>query len=63
MRFRNSRLRSKIMALLPSLVAPWVFVAWATLREGVDLLGVSALDAALAQPTGPLLATCGGSAG
>ena len=63
MRFRNSRLRTKITARLPSLVALWVFGAWVTLREGVDLLGVSAPDAALAQPTDPLLATCSGSAG
>jgi hypothetical protein len=56
MRFRNSRLRTKITALLLSLTALWVFAAWVTLREGVNLLGVSALDSALAQPTDPLLA-------
>ncbi|NEA22163.1 sensor histidine kinase, partial [Actinomadura bangladeshensis] len=56
MRFRNSRLRTKITALLLSLVALWVFAAWVTLREGVNLLGVSTLDTALAQPTDPLLA-------
>ncbi|MFA1542312.1 sensor histidine kinase [Actinomadura monticuli] len=39
-----------------SLVALWVFAAWVTLREGVNLLGVSTLDSALAQPTDPLLA-------
>jgi signal transduction histidine kinase len=56
MRFRNSRLRTKITALLLSLVALWVFAAWVTLREGVNLLTVSTLDKALAQPTDPLLA-------
>ncbi|WP_433227863.1 sensor histidine kinase [Actinomadura formosensis] len=56
MRFRNSRLRTKIAALLLSLTALWVFAAWVTLREGVNLLGVSTLDRVLAQPTDPLLA-------
>ncbi|WP_243717279.1 sensor histidine kinase [Actinomadura darangshiensis] len=37
-------------------MALWSFAAWVTLREGVNLLGVSALDSALAQPTDPLLA-------
>ncbi|MEU5993546.1 nitrate- and nitrite sensing domain-containing protein [Spirillospora sp. NPDC047418] len=37
-------------------MALWVFAAWVTLREGVNLLGVSTLDSALAQPTDPLLA-------
>ncbi|WP_254715992.1 nitrate- and nitrite sensing domain-containing protein [Actinomadura sp. WMMB 499] len=39
-----------------SLTALWVFAAWVTLREGVNLLGVSSLDSALAQPTDPLIA-------
>ncbi|MFV2178831.1 nitrate- and nitrite sensing domain-containing protein [Actinomadura sp. LOL_016] len=39
-----------------SLTALWVFAAWVTLREGVNLLGVSTLDSALAQPTDPLIA-------
>ncbi len=56
MRFRNSRLRTKITALLLSLTALWVFAAWVTLREGVNLLTVSTLDTALAEPTDPLLA-------
>ncbi|MER7543516.1 nitrate- and nitrite sensing domain-containing protein [Spirillospora sp. NPDC127506] len=37
-------------------MALWVFAAWVTLREGVNLLTVSTLDKALAQPTDPLLA-------
>ncbi|WP_433244807.1 nitrate- and nitrite sensing domain-containing protein [Actinomadura nitritigenes] len=56
MRFRNSRLRTKITALLLSLTALWIFAAWVTLREGVNLLGVTTLDSAIAQPTDPLLA-------
>ncbi|WP_018654754.1 nitrate- and nitrite sensing domain-containing protein [Actinomadura flavalba] len=56
MRFRNSRLRTKVTALLLSLIALWAFAAWVTLREGVNLLGVSSLDQSIAQPTDPLLA-------
>jgi hypothetical protein len=50
MRFRNARLRTKITALLLSLVALWVFAAWVTLREGVNLLWVSALNDGVASP-------------
>jgi hypothetical protein len=56
MRFRNSRLRIKITALLVSLTALWSFAAWVTLREGVNLLWVATLDKHIAQPTDPLLA-------
>ncbi|MFG1998835.1 nitrate- and nitrite sensing domain-containing protein [Spirillospora sp. NPDC048911] len=55
MRFRNSRLRTKVTALLLSLIALWSFAAWVTLREGVNLLGVSTLDSNIAQPSDPLL--------
>ncbi|MES9539117.1 MULTISPECIES: nitrate- and nitrite sensing domain-containing protein [unclassified Actinomadura] len=54
MRFRNSRLRTKIAALLVSLTALWAFAAWVTLREGVNLLFVSTLDSVVA-PSDPLL--------
>lgn len=50
MRFRNSRLRTKIVALLLSLVALWLFAAWVTLREGVNLLWVSTVNDSVAQP-------------
>jgi nitrate/nitrite sensing protein/histidine kinase/DNA gyrase B/HSP90-like ATPase/HAMP domain-containing protein len=56
MRFRNARLRTKVTALLVSLTALWAFAAWVTLREGVNLLGASALDSGYAQPSDPLLA-------
>jgi anti-sigma regulatory factor (Ser/Thr protein kinase) len=56
MRFRNSRLRIKVTALLVSLTALWAFAAWVTLREGVNLLWVATLDKHIAQPTDPLLA-------
>ncbi|MCW2883293.1 MAG: histidine kinase [Streptosporangiaceae bacterium] len=55
MRFRNSRLRTKITALLLSLAALWAFAAWVTLREGVNLLGVSSLNSGVAQPIDSLL--------
>jgi signal transduction histidine kinase len=55
MRFRTSRLRIKVTALLVSLTALWAFAAWVTLREGVNLLWVATLDKNIAQPTDPLL--------
>ncbi|MEW2358157.1 nitrate- and nitrite sensing domain-containing protein [Spirillospora sp. NPDC029432] len=56
MRFRNSRLRTKVTALLVSLTALWIFAAWVTLREGVNLLFVTTYDSQLASPTDPLIA-------
>ncbi|MGP4024550.1 nitrate- and nitrite sensing domain-containing protein [Actinomadura sp. 3N407] len=50
MRFRNSRLRTKIAALLVSLAALWVFAAWVTMREGLNLLTVSTLDQNVTRP-------------
>ncbi len=50
MRLRNSSVRTKITALLLSLTALWVFAAWVTLREGVNLLWVNQLDKGIAQP-------------
>ncbi|MFF4620959.1 sensor histidine kinase [Nonomuraea jabiensis] len=55
MRFRKTGLRTKITALLLSLTALWVFAAWVTLREGVNLLWVSQLDSAIANPSDPVL--------
>ncbi|MGI5154330.1 nitrate- and nitrite sensing domain-containing protein [Microbispora sp. CA-102843] len=55
MRFRNSRVQTKVTALLLSLAALWAFAAWVTLREGVNLLWVSTLDNAVVQPSEPLL--------
>ncbi|SDH53187.1 sensor histidine kinase [Nonomuraea jiangxiensis] len=55
MRFRNTGLRTKITAMLLSLAALWVFAAWVTLREGVNLLWVSQLDSAVATPSDPVL--------
>ncbi|MFI0405435.1 nitrate- and nitrite sensing domain-containing protein [Actinomadura sp. 3N508] len=50
MRFRNSRLRTKIAALLLSLTALWTFAAWVTLREGLNLLTINTLDQNVSRP-------------
>ncbi|RZU77022.1 signal transduction histidine kinase [Micromonospora kangleipakensis] len=55
MRFRSSNLRTKVVALLASLVALWSFTAWVTVRDGINLLGVQALDSRVFDPTEPLL--------
>ena len=44
---RSSHVRSKIVALLVSLVALWAFAAFVTGREGLNLLTVSDLNAAV----------------
>ena len=51
MRLRNSRLRTKITALLLSLAALWAFAAWVTLREGLGLLWANTLDEKISRPT------------
>jgi signal transduction histidine kinase len=51
MRFRNSRVRTKVTALIVSLVALWGFAAWVTLREGLNVLWVSTLNSGVAQPS------------
>lgn len=55
MRFRNSRVRTKVTALLVSLAALWAFSAWVTLREGLNLVWVKVYDGGIAQPSEPLL--------
>ncbi|MBX7266093.1 sensor histidine kinase [Micromonospora sp. Llam7] len=52
---RSTNLRTKVVALLASLVALWGFTAWVTVRDGVNLLGVQALDVRVFDPTEPLL--------
>ncbi|RAY15858.1 histidine kinase [Actinomadura craniellae] len=56
MRFRNSRLRTKVTALILSLTALWMFAAWVTVREGLNMLWVATLDSSVVQPSEPLLA-------
>ncbi|MBT2210276.1 nitrate- and nitrite sensing domain-containing protein [Actinomadura sp. NEAU-AAG7] len=50
MRIRNTRLRTKITALLVSLAALWAFAAWVTLREGLGLLSASTIDQNVTRP-------------
>ena len=52
---RSSHVRTKIVALLVSLVALWAFAAFVTIREGLNLLAVSTLDKGIAEPTETLL--------
>src|SRR5215216_2759320 len=54
---RSSHVRTKVTALLLSLVALWVFAAFVTVREGLNLLSVSALDTGVGRPTDALIAT------
>jgi signal transduction histidine kinase len=56
MRLRNSRVRTKVTALLVSLVALWAFAAWVTLREGVNLIGATTVDSEAGQPSERLMA-------
>ncbi|MFV2102699.1 nitrate- and nitrite sensing domain-containing protein [Micromonospora sp. LOL_024] len=55
MRSSSANLRTKVIALLVSLVALWLFAAWVTLRDGVNLLGVQVIDSQIVSPSEPLL--------
>ncbi|WP_431913499.1 nitrate- and nitrite sensing domain-containing protein [Micromonospora carbonacea] len=55
MRSRSTNLRTKIVALLVSLVALWAFAAWVTLRDGANLLGVQALNESVSEPSEALV--------
>ncbi|MEV0808225.1 nitrate- and nitrite sensing domain-containing protein [Micromonospora sp. NPDC050200] len=55
MRSRSTNLRTKVIALLVSLVALWSFAAWVTLRDGVNLLGVQTIDTQIVGPSEPVL--------
>ncbi|MDT4986893.1 MAG: hypothetical protein QOI74_987 [Micromonosporaceae bacterium] len=55
MRSRRSQVRTKVVALLLSLVALWAFAAFATLREGVNLLWVDTLDQKVDRPADSLI--------
>ncbi|WP_422755475.1 nitrate- and nitrite sensing domain-containing protein [Micromonospora sp. WMMD708] len=46
----STRLRTKIVALLTSLVALWSFAAWVTVRDGFTLLFVQTLNSRVADP-------------
>ncbi|MFC4150365.1 nitrate- and nitrite sensing domain-containing protein [Micromonospora mangrovi] len=55
MRSRGTSIRTKIVALLLSLVALWAFAAWITVRDGFNLLGVQMLNSKVYVPSEPLL--------
>src|SRR3954465_5186861 len=55
MRLANSRVRTKVTALIVSMTALWVFAAWVTVRDGGNLLWVQQLDKNVAQPIDDLL--------
>lgn len=55
MRSRGTSIRTKVVALLLSLVALWMFAAWVTLRDGFNLLGVQVINSKVYTPTEPLL--------
>jgi signal transduction histidine kinase len=52
---RSTNLRTKVIALLASLVALWAFAAWVTVRDGFNLLGVQTLNARVFAPSEPML--------
>ncbi|MEU4569524.1 nitrate- and nitrite sensing domain-containing protein [Micromonospora sp. NPDC023956] len=52
---RSTNLRTKVVALLASLVALWGFAAWVTVGDGFNLLGVQTLNARVFAPSEPLL--------
>lgn len=54
-RWRPTRVRAKIAAMLVSLSALWVFSAWVTVADGVNLLWATTIDGLIAQPSEPLL--------
>ncbi|MFD6568800.1 nitrate- and nitrite sensing domain-containing protein [Micromonospora profundi] len=55
MRSRGTSIRTKVVALLLSLVALWMFAAWITLRDGFNLLGVQVINSRVYAPSEPLL--------
>ena len=55
MRSRGTRVRSKIVALLVSLVALWAFAAYITVQAGLNLLWINSLDQGVGRPTDALV--------
>jgi signal transduction histidine kinase len=55
MKPRSSHVRSKIVALLASLIALWAFAAVITLRESLSVLWIGTLDQRVARPTDSLI--------
>jgi signal transduction histidine kinase len=55
MKPRSLRVRTKVIALLVSLVALWGFAAFVTIRDGLNMLWVNALDQKYGRPTDSLI--------
>lgn len=55
MKSRSMNVRTKVVALLVSLVALWGFAAFVTARDGLNLLWVSTLDQKYGRPTDALI--------
>jgi signal transduction histidine kinase len=55
MKPRSSHVRSKIVALLASLIALWAFAAVITLRESLSVLWIGTLDQRVGRPTDGLI--------
>ncbi|MBV1850173.1 sensor histidine kinase [Catellatospora tritici] len=53
---RTSNLRAKIVFLLVSLSALWMFAAFVTMREGLNLFWINTLDQDVGRPTDALVA-------
>ncbi len=52
----SMHIRTKVVALLVSLVALWAFAAFVTLREGLNLLSITTVDSGIGSPSEPLVA-------
>ncbi|MBE1531646.1 sensor histidine kinase [Actinomadura algeriensis] len=52
---RNIRLRARIVFMMSSLVALWIFAAWVTTQEGYDLLQTGQRDETAGRPTKALV--------
>ncbi|GGV11065.1 hypothetical protein GCM10010182_34080 [Actinomadura cremea] len=52
---RNIRLRARIVFMMSSLVALWIFAAWVTTQEGYDLLQTGQRDETAGRPTKTLI--------
>ncbi|MFB9963930.1 nitrate- and nitrite sensing domain-containing protein [Sinosporangium siamense] len=48
-------MRTKVTAMLVSLAALWVFAAWVTLRDGMNILWIATLNSSVADPGSALV--------
>jgi signal transduction histidine kinase len=53
---RKLHVRTKVVALLASFAALWAFAAYVTLRDGINLLGVTTLDSNVGRPSESIVA-------